>query len=425
MSINPSSMNPPGINFLEVNTFIPNSNPNKFGARNQKQYRAWMKQMQREKGEDIKQLSKEKPALVEFFYSVIESLSQARREIAVRHKTPDSSQFGERRDAAKKFVNASFTPFVRREEYGKYANIILNRMAQELTPLNLQERSKEIKSTDQVVDHFDSSHSSSIKIEVLEAEHLAAKKFSIGPGEGDYPDWYSGELHNKVALQNNFSEAELESLYRMNKRLKNECPQFYERRKTFESLMHINHDFPSPQKINNKFVGNSNNYKSFYAFATLRIKVGKQMFAGTKWITWLYRDGEKTPPVEGMVKKSAVVVIHMDKYLIDDTLKKIADLFAEAVCSGSENQVDLQKYVGLMRYYFAHCMPWTRGSAAIAEALEGAIYYAGGFNVSHNPQMLVDLEALSTPKISEFMEKYPEMVQLTPILAPAQDEEKS
>jgi hypothetical protein len=138
-----------------------------------------------------------------------------------------------------------------------------------------------------------------------------------------------------------------------------------------------------------------------------------KLYAVTQYLTWLYRDFV-THPVDRMLECSTVMVLHQDNFLIDDTLKEIALIFAKAVLANQENQSDLEQNTGLLRHYFANNMPCERGSASIGEMFEGSIYGARDLEVHYNPKKQIDLEALTSPLLSLFMENYRNMRDIMP-----------
>lgn len=396
-----------GNSFVAVNPFVVSNFPDNFKQKHQADYRAWMLSTQQEEGQRIRQAPKNKPELVDLFYRVIDRLSQSRREIAERHQTPFAERFGARRDLMLEVFETALTYFA-----GKYNKVILKRIADELKPLNINEKSQDIKKSNKTSDIYHKL-SSSFEVEVLEEHHLKALEQSNPVRRGQNPESYN-PVNIIMTSGGNYSRVIKEE-----RNFKNREPVFYKNIQLDLALFKLEENYPKGVEIGN--------LKEMIAVSTMRLQFGKQMFATSKWITWLSRQVFNHPidPISFMLGNSIVQILHMDKHLIDSSLKKIADLFAEAVLAANEDREAMQKNVGLMRYYLAHAMPWARGSAAIGEALEGAVYNACGFNVLHNPDMSVDLEALSIPEISAFMKKYPLMVQIIPSLVAEVPEEKS
>lgn len=101
-------------------------------------------------------------------------------------------------------------------------------------------------------------------------------------------------------------------------------------------------------------------------------------------------------------------VVQQDPFDIEKTLRSVRAAFDKAMKWTSERpEEDLKIAMGLIRYQFAHAMPFKRGSAAIAEWLETAIYRYHGFDRFQQPcDRLLDLDAFTAFSLKEFMENY-------------------
>ncbi len=98
-------------------------------------------------------------------------------------------------------------------------------------------------------------------------------------------------------------------------------------------------------------------------------------------------------------------VIHTEPEYLDkihDYLFEIWDtiLFSET----SENKLDL---IAKFYWWFAHAMPFERGSAAIAEVLSQVLLKSSGYDWEKKSHLLIDIEALLEPNMDEFIRKYP------------------
>jgi hypothetical protein len=137
-----------------------------------------------------------------------------------------------------------------------------------------------------------------------------------------------------------------------------------------------------------------------YVLTKVRCEINKKMYCLTQYLTRTYQDG-RTDPVEQM-RGVPVVALHHDRFLIQDTLKEIETIFQRAVLWNKETQdlKELTDDIGTMTYLFAHCMPFCRGSAAIGEWLQEAIYTSHGLEINSTGY---DLKAISSPTLDEFM----------------------
>lgn len=153
--------------------------------------------------------------------------------------------------------------------------------------------------------------------------------------------------------------------------------------------------------------------KSDWVLVTNRCEIDGKMYALTQYVTWMYRTFRDDPVTLMTTRQDPTIIslIHQDVFLIQDTLNDIAKLFKSAIECSSEDKDNLINQVGLINYLFAHAMPYQRGSAAICEWIEMAIYAYHGFDLKYNENYSVNMEALTLP-LDEFISKYPSMIQL-------------
>jgi hypothetical protein len=182
--------------------------------------------------------------------------------------------------------------------------------------------------------------------------------------------------------------------------------------------MYIQKNYPSPRMVflESGFQsreGKDENLKSFNVVATSRIKVNGKSYAASQYITWLYRDFQ-TDPLTRMKECSKVVIMHQDKFLVEETLKEISKIFAKIVLWDKKDPQELKETMAIFRRYFAHAMPKERGSAAEAEWYERMLYLSHDYLVTYNNKVMIDLEALTSTLDSNFVADYPAMIKLTP-----------
>lgn len=82
----------------------------------------------------------------------------------------------------------------------------------------------------------------------------------------------------------------------------------------------------------------------------------------------------------------------------------LADIFK--ACLDSDSLTSLQKNIAIFRYLFAHACPYERGSAAVSEWIEKAIYLYKGYEVQYPEGYRIDLEAMTSLDLSEFVKDY-------------------
>lgn len=107
-------------------------------------------------------------------------------------------------------------------------------------------------------------------------------------------------------------------------------------------------------------------------------------------------------------------LIHQEPIYNKNVLSEVVLLFKKAIEYDQENLADLTKIISQITYLFSHAMPYRRGSAAISEWLETIIFSYHGYEISYHSELNVNLEAL-TSQIHEFVEKYPNMINISPL----------
>ena len=110
--------------------------------------------------------------------------------------------------------------------------------------------------------------------------------------------------------------------------------------------------------------------------------------------------------------------------ILSETLQAIAKIFARAILWDKKEIGELKRQVALFRAYFSHCMPCERGSAAEGDLFEALLYAVHGYTVNYTKDKMIDLEALTTPVLSEFLKNYDSMISLDQMASEAQPNEK-
>jgi len=192
--------------------------------------------------------------------------------------------------------------------------------------------------------------------------------------------------------------------------LKKQRPDLYKKLILNMVLTELVATYPSPKIVSweeHKYDGNSDNFKNIYILATLRIEINGKFYATSKYLTWTYTNYVTDPAIR-MRNCATIFIIHQDTFLIDETLREIAKIFAQAVKWNrtTESLKELKNRVSLMRFLYSHCMPSARGDGAIGDWLELMLYRYHGFNDTHfNSRRLPCFETLcSTP--SRYLSEY-------------------
>ena len=360
----------------------------------------------------IQEAVKSKQNLSVLFSDLLSSLGQERNQIALDHHTPAADEFGARRDL-RGISDLSYTYFARGyQEYGDrllvFLKDILSQMPHNATHF-IQKKYSKAKTC--------LGYVSSIELEVLEKEDL--KKLNwLRPFENiAIPDYLPLELLNKKDTLPD----EKVRLFQALERLRKESPEIHEKVTRSSLLMEVQRDCPSPIKIGPSeelatWVGNPAFYKSAYVLATVFFQINGKQFPLYQYLTWLYRDPENPGEdlLERMVHNSVVTVVHQYHWNLPEMLQEVATFFKQVIEWDRQDLFELKKRMALFRYGFA-CMPFARGTAAITEWLEAALYDYHEVQFQCDKERMVDLEAYVHPFFSDFLEAYNSMYSLSKI----------
>ena len=344
----------------------------------------------RETAKRIDVVRESKGDLTKLFHDILADLARARQQFAIDHKTENAENFGVRRDGESPhycFNTELSCPY---EEYNE--KLVL-RMQYELQPIK-----RTLRTIDQTTLKIEGKpflgRASSTTYEIMVAEksatlpppfaeseyHRICKICSIEPQRGPYSSNFFNQIIKDKSLLKVLKEASIED---------------YKLVRWLIMVVRLREKYPEERK-------------SDWVTGTVRIQIGDKMYALTQYFTWLYRTCSNDP-IERMTLKSRVALIHQDLFLIEPTLQEIAKIFKRAVEWDGKEISRLQQDVAELEYLFSHCAPFARGSMAISEWIEMAIYESHGFEIKY--KLPVNLEALTLP-FQEFVEKYPSMVDV-------------
>lgn len=401
-------MNKVSVPFFSPSTYIIDQNPYKYGGQ-QENYKAVANEAI---GLGLKKLQgcpKTEDKLTALFFEILEDFGKVRRSIALSHQTYHAEQFGKRRDIDGECDH--YHTFLE-EVYEGYNKIFLARIAELLKPYKMDK-----KDHPKIKVALESSYEdckSSFEIEILEGQD---PQILVWNSHHDLPADFPSHLIKKREKNKGLETHDKELLRRGCEKLKKENPEKYKIYKMQTLFLKLQKEFPSPKPIfdkNGKLLrleGVEGNLRSFYALATARFLVNGKMYASSQYLIWLYRDFQNHP-LTRMQQETKVMTIHMDNFLISDSLKEVAKRFVQSVMSNDEKLDDLKRHVGLFRFYLAPTMPWERGSASCGDMFETMVYRFHKYQVTYNNKKMVDLEASTTPLVEEFMGNYDLMIHL-------------
>lgn len=144
-----------------------------------------------------------------------------------------------------------------------------------------------------------------------------------------------------------------------------------------------------------------------FVCAAHRLEVGGKMLTLSQFII-CSSTGMKS--LKEMTERHFVVVQHQDPFLHEEMIEDMAKIFAQIIQWNKKSMKELQTWQALLRYEFS-AMLCKRGSASIAEYFERGLYGVNGFSVAYRQDVVIDLEAY-TLSFSDFVQKYPSMIQL-------------
>jgi hypothetical protein len=375
-----------------MSTYIIDREPAKYGGQ-QQQYLEQTKNIVRETAEKFRKAVQEKEDLQQIFHQTLTTLGEIRNNIASEHKTKNGHVYGVRRDRDGFPGICGMTPLsFPYDEYNRKLLPVLQKYLRGMDHTCREFQQKELSIQGKPC----LGRASSIGLSILTSEDAEkwmlsvtfeectrlCRLCSITPPEDPSQTEiiFTSMIKNREAMST-LKQNSIEDY----KRLK-VCLAIYDIKKRYEWR------------------------KSDWVLVTERSEVGGKMYALSQYLTWMYRDYVEDP-VEHMTDRSIVSIIHQDPFLIDPMLNDIARIFKEALEWNKANVTLLKNQMALLQYELAHAMPFIRGSAAISEWLEMALYRFHGFTLSYNPDKMVNLEALTSP-LEEFVRNYDSMISL-------------
>lgn len=135
----------------------------------------------------------------------------------------------------------------------------------------------------------------------------------------------------------------------------------------------------------------------------------------SQYLTYVERSSPRVAPLGGYLKamqyRSLVYILHQNSH-VNDALTEIAHLFEQAIRWDRADQQELIDIMAQINYKWAHAMPYIRGSAAIMEWIEQAVYAFHDLDVQYVKDKSINMEAL-TNSWPEFAHSYDtELIQL-------------
>jgi|GEM_PF-3307204 len=344
-----------------------------------------------------------KDGLTALFHETLSHFEKTRLAIAQQSQTQNHESFGIRRDG-----NHTDSPFLLTPmypPYDEYGERLLSVLQGHLSKIPHSLKTFPATTLSFKEEPYQGT-AFNTEIEVLTMEN--ASKWVLDHSWEEYQHYCSlCEITcNPLEILNN-PLSRWEQLVRNLKameKLKQNNLEAYKKFRTVLAILKIRELSPKPKK-------------SDWVVVTLRLQMGetlgKQMYAISQYITWMYRDFTEDP-VDHMKDYSIVYIMHQDPFLIQPMLDHIANIFKQAIECDSQNVTQLKFLMACFEYKFSHTTPHLRGSAAIGEWFMLAIARYHRFNLVYNQKKMPNLEALTSP-FGTFMKNYDSMIQLEPI----------
>ncbi len=380
-----------------------------------------------------------------FFLDHLPKLGQFRREIAIDHKVDNAYAFGLLRwdDAQEKYIRPITVLSDQYSAYSEKMKESLSKYMEGMFSITKVEEAFRQQDFDSKlgfhsrfkVNIYDAEGCNGIISELRTADEIFAKIENSNETDAEMLQEIDEIRQNSDSDGNSKNKKEaLLASRNLSRAYKKEFPKAFQAESQAAAMLHVHNKYPRPiiknivpgldvehylksgynyipMKNSNLLVkGELGNLKSSVCLATSRLSLGGKLYGLSEYFFWTHITYEDNPLDWMVEQKRPITVIHHDSFLLEKTIHFVAEFFEKAVLITDEEET--KESCALFRYTFAHLMPYSRGSAAIAEWFERAIYLSKGFNLSYNIHKQVDLEALTALTLDEFMDRYDEMIIL-------------
>lgn len=340
-------------------------------------------------------LSGKKLSTPTLFEELLDYLGNHRHEIALRHGSTDAKDFGIRR-VEKGIISVTVLAGA---QYGTYGPDFVERITDIVSiwkkpceKMRLSKGCAGFKKESLSADGRCLGLLTRTEIEVLDQK----------PGVTRFSHYDGDELERACKEKGVTNPLTSEGTMEEYQAFKRVLPNLYRKVVNRAALVRMHEELPPPKY-----------QKSFYVVTTPRLEMNGGLVALSKLITFGYCSGQGDL-AETMKTNSRVMVVHQDRFLIEQTLELAKSFFLKALTwNSSKPKKSLIESVGMVRYLLAHTMPFKRGSATIAEWVEQILYKTHEFSVEFEKPIKVDLVALTTFRAEEFMAEYQGSVHLT------------
>lgn len=339
--------------------------------------------------------------LIGLFHRTLDDLAEQRQQIALKHGTKQADRFGLKREFKSSGQAVCLTALATcYEEYGEKTISFFQSHLGEMK----HNRKKFLETQKKIEVKECLGRSSYFDLSVFHSNIKELGQYMIVSPAEECPRIFSllGLPVPEVREERHARLLELLKDGLMMKRLSEVSPADYEKMKMTECIQCLKEHFEDEPK-------------SGWALLTNQFEINQKMYPISQYLTWFYCDG-MSDPIQMLEVNSFVSILHQDPSLIDEVLQDAAQVFERMIRWNREEDdlLSLMQGMALFQYELGHAMPFWRGSSAICEWMERAIYAYHGFDVAYNQKKMVNLEAL-TSSFPDFVKDYPTLVSLMPV----------
>lgn len=332
--------------------------------------------------------------LLDLFHETITTLGEERKRIAQEHKTENANLFGHLRIHPPIQHLFSLTPLS--HAYADYRPRVAQMIQEDLSDII---EDNDTFMTDEYFTEFDPINGKTSMISYSLFNSTNSKKWFIK--KNDETVYREICARCGIPVKENLQGLDLITEFSTDlekaQLLHEHTPEYYNRIKLTSIFVKIlNHDYPIPT--------------DWILASRTTQKEGKTL-AQTDYLVWLPLDRDGTI-IDAIENEAPVFIIHQDRFLIEQSLSEIAAIFKRAIEHDPSDRDGLIQIVGEFQYLFADAMPYCRGSAAISEIFERAIFRCHGYELEYQESKMVNLEALTLDE-QAFLEEYPQMITLS------------
>lgn len=346
--------------------------------------------------------------LPDLFFKLLKTMAKERGDIAKDHKTEHAEEFGLRRD--REAASESHTRLNKPgyTQYEKKVRAYLTTLVSKMRRSKHHFLEKKHSFTGQIL-----GRTSLIEIEIFDKADIEKEGWLTAAGrlKRKLPEWFPSEICSTQYQ----TSSQKKQLYHALKRLWREDPKGYQWLEKGYNLPYFAPDLPPHYdklkfpKINHpiEWMKTVLSLKTILAEVTVFFEINGKLQPLYGYFTALYQnqDDREEDLLTTMGNHSVPLLIHQRQFLIEETLKEVSTIFEQIVRWKGNDLTELKQLMALFRFEMG-CMPFLRGSSAITEWLEAALYSYHQISYRFDEKRHADLEVYLNPLFSDFIKAY-------------------